>query len=287
MMTSAEIRQSFLDFFKSKQHTIVPSSSLMPDSPEPAVHQRRHEPVRAHLPRPARASAPTRRGPAPPTPRSASAPAASTTTSKTSASTPTTTRSSRCSATGPSATTSRRRPSTGRGNWSPKSGSSPRTASTPRSIRPDKAKGDPSEFDQEAYDHWARDVPRRRPRPQGPHRQRQQERQLLDDGRHRPLRPVPRDPRGPHARRATPAARLVNQGDARVHRDLEPGLHPVQRQPGRHLLAAARQARGYRHGLRARHRHHPEHEGLHRLQPRSSPTTKPTSSARSSTRSRS
>ena len=32
-MTSAEIRQSFLDFFRSKQHTIVPSSSLMPDSP--------------------------------------------------------------------------------------------------------------------------------------------------------------------------------------------------------------------------------------------------------------
>jgi alanyl-tRNA synthetase len=32
-MTSAEIRQSFLDFFKSKQHTLVPSSSLMPDSP--------------------------------------------------------------------------------------------------------------------------------------------------------------------------------------------------------------------------------------------------------------
>jgi alanine--tRNA ligase len=32
-MTSAEIRQSFLDFFRSKGHTIVPSSSLMPDSP--------------------------------------------------------------------------------------------------------------------------------------------------------------------------------------------------------------------------------------------------------------
>ncbi len=32
-MTSAEIRQSFLDFFKSQQHSIVPSSSLMPDSP--------------------------------------------------------------------------------------------------------------------------------------------------------------------------------------------------------------------------------------------------------------
>lgn len=33
MMTSAQIRQSFLDFFAGKSHTIVPSSSLMPDSP--------------------------------------------------------------------------------------------------------------------------------------------------------------------------------------------------------------------------------------------------------------
>src|ERR1041384_5640729 len=33
MMTSRQIRQSFLDFFKSKQHSIVPSSSLLPDSP--------------------------------------------------------------------------------------------------------------------------------------------------------------------------------------------------------------------------------------------------------------
>ncbi|MDR1192052.1 MAG: alanine--tRNA ligase, partial [Verrucomicrobiales bacterium] len=33
MMNSAQIRQSFLDFFSEKQHTIVPSSSLMPDSP--------------------------------------------------------------------------------------------------------------------------------------------------------------------------------------------------------------------------------------------------------------
>ncbi len=32
-MTSAEIRQSFLDFFKEKQHTIVPSASLLPQSP--------------------------------------------------------------------------------------------------------------------------------------------------------------------------------------------------------------------------------------------------------------
>ena len=33
MMTAAQIRQSFLDFFKEKQHTIVPSASLMPQSP--------------------------------------------------------------------------------------------------------------------------------------------------------------------------------------------------------------------------------------------------------------
>ncbi len=32
-MTSAQIRQSFLDFFREKSHSIVPSSSLMPDSP--------------------------------------------------------------------------------------------------------------------------------------------------------------------------------------------------------------------------------------------------------------
>jgi len=33
MKTSSEIRQSFLDFFQKKQHTIVPSASLMPDAP--------------------------------------------------------------------------------------------------------------------------------------------------------------------------------------------------------------------------------------------------------------
>jgi alanyl-tRNA synthetase len=32
-MTSAQIRQSFLDFFREKQHTVVPSASLLPDSP--------------------------------------------------------------------------------------------------------------------------------------------------------------------------------------------------------------------------------------------------------------
>ena len=32
-MTSADIRQSFLDFFKEKEHTIVPSASILPQSP--------------------------------------------------------------------------------------------------------------------------------------------------------------------------------------------------------------------------------------------------------------
>ncbi len=32
-MTGTDVRKSFLDFFREKQHTIVPSSSLMPDSP--------------------------------------------------------------------------------------------------------------------------------------------------------------------------------------------------------------------------------------------------------------
>jgi alanyl-tRNA synthetase len=32
-MTSAQIRQSFLDFFRDKKHTIVPSSPLLPDAP--------------------------------------------------------------------------------------------------------------------------------------------------------------------------------------------------------------------------------------------------------------
>ncbi len=33
MMTAAQIRQSFLDFFQEKQHAVVPSASLMPQSP--------------------------------------------------------------------------------------------------------------------------------------------------------------------------------------------------------------------------------------------------------------
>ena len=36
-MTSKEIRQQFLDFFKSKGHTIIPSASLVPENDPTAL----------------------------------------------------------------------------------------------------------------------------------------------------------------------------------------------------------------------------------------------------------
>ncbi len=149
-MTAAEIRASFLDFFQEKGHTLVPSSSLMPSSPNLMfTNAGMNQFVPYFL-----GTEPVPYSPhAPPTPRSASAPAVSTTTSTTSASTPTTTPSSRCSATGASGTTSRKRPSPGPGSsWSTAGDSRP-SGSTPRSTSPDP--DDPAEFDQEAYKLWA------------------------------------------------------------------------------------------------------------------------------------
>ena len=50
--------------------------------------------------------------------------------------------------------------------------------------------GEPSEFDQEAYDHWAASVSRSRSRSEGSRSQRRQGRQFLDDGRYRSVRAV-------------------------------------------------------------------------------------------------
>ena len=86
--------------------------------------------------------------------KNAFAPEENITTSKTSASTRITTRFSKCSATGVLAIISRRKQSNGRGNyWSNAGNFRPqRLYATVYQPGP----GEPSEFDQEAYDHWAR-----------------------------------------------------------------------------------------------------------------------------------
>ena len=157
------------------------------------------------------------------------APAASTTTWRTSATPRATTRSSRCSATSPSATTSRRTRSSSPGSCSPRSTSSPE----------DKLWAT-------VYQHRRRGLRASGPkligaaaRARGAHR-RQARRaeipvgQLLADGRHRPLRPVQRDllrPRRGHRRRP---AGIARRGRRPLHRDLEPGVHAVQpRRQGR------------------------------------------------------
>ena len=189
----------------------MPSSLAPARFAQSALHQRRHEPVRAHFPRPGSTSAALEARRARRTPRSASAPAASTTTSMTSASTPITTPSSRCSATGASAIISRRKPSNGRGSSSWSAGNfppqrlyatiyRPAVQAIPAELRPGGlgASG-PRNFASAGLD------------PADPHRQRQQEGQFLDDGRDRPVRPVLRIARRSHARPATPAVALRQQ----------------------------------------------------------------------------
>ena len=111
--TSRQIRQDFLDFFEARQHTIVPSASLMPDAPNLLfTNAGMNQFVPIFL---GEQNSPYTPG-APLTRRSVFAPAANTTTSKMWGWIPITTRFSRCWATGPLAIISRRNPSNGPGN---------------------------------------------------------------------------------------------------------------------------------------------------------------------------
>ena len=157
--------------------------------PDAAVHERGDEPVQGRVPRPRAPRLPR----APRRRRSACGSAASTTTSTTSGRRSGTTRSSRCSATSRSATTSRKRRSAFAWTvltevWKlPKdrlrasifAGDATRRATT----RPSRSGG--------------------HPRRRAAHRRVRRRRQLLADGRHRPVRPLLRDPLRPPRRSAT------------------------------------------------------------------------------------
>ena len=106
--------------------------------------------------------------------------------------------------------------------------------------------------DDEAYDIWAKDikVPRERIARIGdkPGGREVPERQLLADGRHRPLRPLHGDLLGPRARHPGRAARIAGRRRRPLHRDLEPGVHAVQPRRSRHAASAAQALGGHRHG---------------------------------------
>ena len=117
--------------------------------------------------------------------RSACAPAASTTTSRTSAAPRATTPSSRCWATSPSATTSRPTRSPSPGSCSPK-------MLTPSST--DLASPSSKARTESRRRRGARDLAEDRGRRRRSHHRPRRQGQLLGDGRHRPLRPLLGDP---------------------------------------------------------------------------------------------
>ena len=86
-----------------------------------------------------------------------------------------------------------------------------------------------------------------------PHRRARRGRQLLVHGRHRPVRPVLRDPLLPRQRPALQRADLPGAGVRLrpVRRDLEQRLHGVRPATRRRAAAAAQAVDRHRHGPRA------------------------------------
>ena len=85
--------------------------------------------------------------------------------------------------------------------------------------------------DDEAYDIWTKEigVPAERCVRIGDNKGAQvRERQLLADGRHRPVRPVLRDLLRPRPRGLGRPARIARSRRRPLHRDLEPRVHAVQ-----------------------------------------------------------
>ncbi len=123
---------------------------------------------------------------------------------------------------------------------------------------------EPSDFDQEAHDHWARLFPAAGLDP-AVHivngNKKDNFWMMGDTGPCGPCTEIHVD--------LTPAGdtrgSLVNAGDARCIEIWNLVFIQFNANPDGTLLSPARPSRGYRHGLRARHRDHPGHEESHRF----------------------
>ena len=264
MMTSAQIRQSFLDFFKSKQHTIVPSSSLMPDSPNLLfTNAGMNQFVPIFLGQTKCPYVPGR--------------AADT---------------QKCIRAGGKHNdlddvgldTYHHTFFEMLGNWSfgdyfkkeaiewawelvtsKKWFGFPPERLYATVYKP--GSGEPSEFDQEAYGHWAKNFQAAGLDPKVHIVTGGKKDNFWMMGETGPCGPcseihVDLTPTGRHQGRARQQRRRP------LHRNLEPRLHPVQCQSGRHVHAVAGKARGHRHGFRARDEHHSGHEEFDRFRQR-------------------
>ncbi len=258
-MTSAEIRQSFLDFFREKQHTIVPSASLLPDSPNllfTNAGMNQFVPIFLGQQKP------------PWNP-------------------PRVVDTQKCIRAGGKHNdlddvgldTYHHTFFEMLGNWSFGDYFKKEAIEWAWELVVERWKlpaqrlyatvykpgpGEPSEFDQEAHDHWARLFAKAGLDP-AVHivngNKKDNFWMMGDTGPCGPCSELHID--------LTPAGdtkgSLVNAGDRALHRDLESRFHPVQRESGRHLLAVAAASRRYRDGFRAGHLDDPGHEEFHRF----------------------